>query len=270
LVGRVLLSHIGATVAHLASRDFLSMEMAGDGDPGWRLTVLDGKPEELLDYERALLHGLFGRQATIGLEHLTVWAVPVLEKIRAEIVRDAIDRGWLRPGLGRRFAVTRGQRRHHDQNPGKRTKPGGELLKDIKAFKRELRVLAGADDTPTLTRLAPYAMIFGLAAPIPTAGTAPEAPHEAADPRAWTTTFAASWLRACGADRNSGLAQWVWDPFQAHNPDYAPLHGHGHGGDTGHGGGHGGFHGEHGGGFAGGHGGGFTGGHGGGFTGGHG
>jgi hypothetical protein len=261
LVGRVLLSHIGATVVDLAGRGFLSMETAGDDDQAWRLTVVDGMPEELLGYERALLHGLFGRQSTIGLEHLTVWAVPVLEKARAEIVRDAIDRGWLRPGLGRLFAVTRGQRRRRDQNPGKRTKSGEELLKDIKAFKRDLRVLAGAGDTPALTRLAPYAMIFGLAAPVPTAGTEPEAPHHIADPQARTTTFAASWLRACGEGRNSGPQLWVWDPYLTHNHDYASLRGHGHAGHTGYGGEHGGFHGGHGG-FDGGHGGGFAGGHG--------
>jgi hypothetical protein len=179
LIGRVLLSHIGATVVDLASRGFLSMEIAADNGSGWRLTVLDDKPEDLLGYERALLHGLFDQQPTIPVEHLDVWAVPVLEKVRSEIVRDAIDRGWLRSGLARRFAVTRGQRRRHDQNPGKRTKPGDELLKDIKAFRRELRALTDAGGSRTLTRFAAYAMIFGLAAPVPTASSAPGESYEA-------------------------------------------------------------------------------------------
>lgn len=58
LVGRVLLSHIGATVVDLADRGFLSLEVTGDDNPGWRLTVLDGKPGELLGYERAPLRGV--------------------------------------------------------------------------------------------------------------------------------------------------------------------------------------------------------------------
>jgi hypothetical protein len=255
LIGRVALSHIGATVVDLASRGFLSMEIADGDGSGWRLTVLDGRQEDLLDYERALLHGLFGRQPTIPVEHLAVWAVPVLEKVRSEIVRDAIDRGWLRSGLGRRFAVTRRQRRRHDQSPGKRTKPGEELLKDIRAFRRELRVLAGAGDTRTLTRFAAYAMIFGLAAPAPTASSAPGEPHEVTDPRVQTAAFAASWLEACGVARKSDFEwKWVWDPISTnHTSPHGHGHGHGHDSYAGYGHGHGGFGGGHGGG---GHGGG--------------
>ena len=250
LNGRVLPIHIGATVVDLSSRGFLSMQIAADDGSSWRLAILDRRPEDLLDYERALLHGLFGRQPAIPLEHLAVWAVPVLENVRSGIVRDALDRGWLRSGLGRRFAVTRGQRRRHDQNPGKRTKPGEELLKDIKAFKRELRALADAGDTGTLTRFASYAMIFGLAAPVPTASSPPGEPSEAGLP-VQTAAFAASWLEACGAARNSGpnLA-WEWDPVRAYDTP-APGHSHNHGGYQGHSGGHGGFDGGHGGGFGG-------------------
>lgn len=243
------LSHIGATIVDLASRGYLSMEIAGDDGSSWRLTVLDGRPEDLLDYERALLHGLFGRQPTIPVEHLTVWAVPVLEKVRSEIVRDAIDRGWLRPGLGRRFAVTRRQRRHHDQSPGKRTKPGEELLKDIKAFRRELRALAGAGDAGTLTRFAAYAMIFGLPAPAPTASRTSGEPYEVTDRPIQTAAFAASWLEACGAARNSDLElELIWGPASADGISTGghhsyPGYGHGHGGF---GGGHGGFGGGHG------------------------
>jgi len=259
LIGRVLLSHIGATVLDLADRDFLSMHIAADDGSSWRLTIVDRRPEGLLDYERALLHGLFGTQPTIPLEHLAVWAVPVLEKVRSEIVRDALDRGWLRSGLGRRFAVTRGQRRRHDQNPGKRTKPGEELLKDIKAFKRELRALADAGDALTLTRFASYAMIFGLAAPVWAASGAPGESYEVTDPPVQTAAFAASWLEACGAARNNSIGIpdlygniWEWDPL---NANHASPHGHGsghfHGDYPGYSGGHGGFGGGHGGGFGG-------------------
>jgi hypothetical protein len=257
LIGRVLPIHIGATVVDLASRGFLSMQIAADDGSSWRLTILDRKPEDLLDYERALLHGLFGRQPTIPLEHLVVWAVPVLEKVRSEIVRDALDHGWLRSGLGRRFAVTPGQRRRHDQNPGKRTKPGEELLKEIKTFKRELRVLADVGDTRTLTRFASYAMIFGLAASLPTASSAPGESSEVTDPQVQTAAFAASWLEACGAARNADPdSMWQWDPNAYYNSHYGHGYGHshGHGGYPGYGGGHGGFDGGHGGGFGGGHG----------------
>jgi hypothetical protein len=255
LIGRVLLIHIGATVVDLASRGFLSMQIAADDGSSWRLTILDREPEDLLDYERALLHGLFSKQPTIPLEHLAVWAVPVLEKVRSGIVRDALDRGWLRSGPGRRFAVTRGQRRRHDQNPGKRTKPGEELLKDIKAFKRELRALADADDTRTLTRFASYAMIFGLAAPVSAASSASGEPYEVTDPPVQTAAFAAKWLEACGAARNSN-PEWQWDSSYYSTPDvpYGHGHGHGHGGYPGYSDGHGGFGGGHDGGFGGGHG----------------
>jgi hypothetical protein len=252
LIGRVLPIHIGATVVDLARRGFLSMQIAADDGSSWRFTILDREPEDLLDYERALLHGLFSRQPTIPLEHLAVWAVPVLEKVRSAIVRDALDRGWLRSGLGRRFAVTRGQRRRHDQNPGKRTKPGEELLKDIKAFKRELRALADHGDTRTLTRFASYAMIFGLAAPVPTASSAPGESYEVTDPPVQTAAFAASWLEACGAARNSD-PMWQWNDSGAYysTPPIPHGHGHGHGGYPRYSDGHGGFGGGHGGGFGG-------------------
>ena len=243
LIGRVLPIHIGATVVDLASRGFLSMQIDADDGSSWRLTILDRRPEDLLVYERALLLGLFSRQPPIPLEHLALWAVPVLEKVRSAIVRDALDRGWLRSALGRRFAVTRGQRRRYDQNPGKRTKRGEQLLNDIKAFKRELRALADAGDTGTLTRFASYAMIFGLAAPMP-------------DPSVQTATFAASWLEACGAARNSD-PMWPWDSkspyYSTPSISYGHAHGHGHdhGGYPGHSGGHGGFGGGHDGGFVG-------------------
>jgi len=65
LIGRVLPIHIGATVVDLASRGFLSMQIAADDSSSWRLTISDRRPEDLLDCERTLLHGLFGRQPTI-------------------------------------------------------------------------------------------------------------------------------------------------------------------------------------------------------------
>jgi hypothetical protein len=254
LIGRVLPIHIGATIVDLASRGFLSMQIDEDDGSSWRLTIADRRPEDLLDYERALVHGLFSRQPTIPLEHLVLWAVPVLEKVRSAIVRDALDRGWLRSGLGRRFAVTRGQRRRYDQNPGKRTRPGEELLKDIKAFKRELRALADAGDTPALTRFASYAMIFGVAAPMPAASRAPGGSHEATDPPVHTAAFAASWLEACGAARNSDPV-WQWDSkspyYSTPSIPYGHAHVHDHGGYQGHSDGHGGFGGGHGGGFGG-------------------
>jgi hypothetical protein len=50
------------------------------------------------------------------------------------------------------------RRWHRDQ----RTPHGEQLLKQIQAFRQELRALAASDNPGTLTGLVPYAMAFGL------------------------------------------------------------------------------------------------------------
>lgn len=249
LIGRVLLGHIGATLVDLASRGVLDIQTPADDGSSWLLTIANPEAENLLGYEQALLYGLFDERPSIPLDHMAVWAIPILEKARSEIVHDALNRGWLRAGLKRRFAVTRRQRGRQQQKPGKRTEAGEKLLRDINVFKRQLRSLASAEDTATLARFASYAMILGLAAPMPMAmgSTA-----KVTDPPVLTSAFASSWVEACQTVGESDPKR-RFDPMWQSNtsPYYVSPYGHGHGqghGDyPGYGGDHGGFDAGHGG-----------------------
>ena len=93
------LGHIGATVVDLAGRGYLRMELVEDDGPDWRITALEAEPDELLDYERALLRGLFGGPRTIRLGLVTAGMVPLLDKVRSGIERDAVRAGWIGGGL---------------------------------------------------------------------------------------------------------------------------------------------------------------------------
>ena len=252
LVGRVLLGHIGATVVDLAGRGCLRAEPVDEDGSDWQLTALPAAQEDLLGYEQAIVHGFFGNQAAFRLEHMTFAMTPVLDEVRAGIVRDALDAGRLRAGIARRLAFTQGQRRRRDQNPGRRTSLGQELLTEIKQFRGDLRALAAAGDIETLARFAPYAMIFGLTAPLPAGNLVPEDPRGAAAPPIGTAQFAACWLKAWGSGEGDFIG-WVWDPYAGRSDDHGSFHGghHGHahgGGHDGFGGHHGGFGGDHGGG----------------------
>ena len=261
LVGRVLLGHIGATVMDLAGRGCLRAEPLDEDGSDWQLTALRAVPEDLLAYEQAIVRGFFANQAAFRLEHMTFTMTPVLDEVRAGIVRDALDAGRLRAGIARRFAFTQGQRRRQDQNPGRRTRLGQELLTEIKQFRSDLRALAAAGDSETLARLAPYAMIFGLTAPLPAGNLVPEDPHGEAAPPIGTAQFAACWLKAWGSGEGDFIG-WIFDPYGGGSNDHG-LHHSGHHGHA-HGGGHDGYGGHHGGGHDGfgGHHGGFGGDHG--------
>jgi hypothetical protein len=253
LIGRVTLGHIAATVVDMAGRGYLSMELAEGDDPDWRLTDLNAEPAGLLDYERVLLRGLFDGPAAILLGEITSRLTRVLDKVRSEILRDASRAGRLGPGLARRLALALGQRGSGSQDPGRRTKAGEELLKDIKAFRRELRALATSADTAALARYAPYAMIFGLTAPIPAADDAPRHSSGGADPRGHTSDFAKCWQEAWASTTPSSDWPYVWNPSQDDSQSHATSHAHSyHGGHDGgyHGGGHDGGHGGFGGGHA--------------------
>lgn len=126
LVGRVLLGHIGATVVDLACRGCLTMEPLDEDGSEWQLTAMPAVPEDLLGYEQAIMRGLFGKQAAFRLEHMTLAMAPVLDEVRAKIVRDALDAGRLRANRARsgtalgdqalqnRPAGGRGSRRRRD------------------------------------------------------------------------------------------------------------------------------------------------------------
>lgn len=129
------------------------------------------------------------------------------------------------------------------------------MVKEIKAFRRELRAMAGSGDAGALARCGPYAMIFGLPASILAGGSAPGQSSDGAGPRALTTDFAACWQKAwemAGPDE----FWFSWNPYRTDSPGHSAAHGHGH-----HGGGFDGGHDHPGGGFDGGHVGGFHGGH---------
>ena len=246
LVGRVTLGHIGATVVDLAGRGYLRIELVEDDGPDWQITALDAEPDELLGYERTLLSGLLDGPQAIRLGLVTARMMPLMDKVRSQIERDAVSAGWLGHGLVRRL-LTRGQLTRPGQGPVQRTKAGEELLKEIKAFRRELRAMAGDGDTGALARFAPYAMIFGLTAPLPAAASPRESPG-APDPPALTAGFAACWQKAWATAAPSGPRFW-W-AFQPATPGHSAAPGHAHHTYDHHGGG---FDGGHGGGFGGHH-----------------
>lgn len=249
LVGRVTLGHIGATVVDLTGRGFACIEPVEGDVPDWRVTALGAEPGGLLDYERTLVGGFPGGPQALRLGLVAAGMTRLLDKVRSQILRDAVSAGRLSHGPARRL-LARAKLSSPGEGPVRRTRAGGELLKEIKAFRGQLRAMAGSGDAGALARYAPYAMIFGLPAPVLAVGSAPGQSSDGAGPRALTTDFAARWQKAwetAGPDE----FWFSWNPYRTDSPGHLAAHGHGHG--------HG--HGHHGGGFDGGHGGGFHGGH---------
>jgi hypothetical protein len=253
LVGRVTLAHLAATVVDLAARGRVAIEPVEDDGPDWQIAAVDLSAAGLLGYEQTLLQGLFDGPQDIRLGQVTARMIPLLDRVRSQVVRDAVGAGLLGLGPMRRL-LARGQLGNPVAGPVKRTRAGDELLKEIKAFRRELRAAAGAGGAGALAGYAPYAMIFGLAVPLPIVGGVRRQPADDADPRATATDFATRWHKAW----ESAAPPETWRSWSTPGP--APGHsaapGHAHGYHDG------GFHGGHGGGFGGGHGGGFGGGHG--------
>jgi hypothetical protein len=240
-VGRVILGHIGATVADLAQRGFLSVEEVSEGErPEWLLTDLRGEAADdaaLLRFELTLCEGLFAGKSVVGLSGRGQQLVPALTAVRSQIIRDAIRRGWLSH-----------RRRHH------RTSRGEQLLAHIQVFRHDLRALAAAGTGEDLERLAPYAAIFGLSALPAVCGNGNEIPAASRrDPEIrWSRTdrFFASWLGAFAGCTTTGrhggqhqpsdfAREWSLPSHHGHGgSDPSPAHGsdHGHYGSTGHGG----------------------------------
>lgn len=201
IVGRVILGHVGATVADLAQRGFVELAEVPGVEADWVLTDLRGHAGQdggrLLRFEATLLDGLFAGRSTVRLAERGPELVPVLARVRSQIIRDAVRRGWLR-------------RWRHDR----RTSDGDQLLARAQAFRRALRALVAAGDHDQLASLAPYAMIFGLAVPPPVnleahGGSSPQRPDQAV-PWAGMDRFATSWLgafAACSAAPGRGLGR---------------------------------------------------------------
>ena len=152
LVGRVIAGHLGATLVDLCVRGLLRIEeIPGDDGAQWLLTDRRGQAPgpgpSPLPFEMALLDGLFGPQAQVRLPGIGNELVPALNRVRTELGRDAI-RDRLAKALAPRTAV-----RSKASSCSGRSRASGQELR--------ARALSGAG-VPAL--LAPYMMIFGLAA----------------------------------------------------------------------------------------------------------
>lgn len=232
LLGRVILGHIAATLVDLGQRGFIRIdEIPRDDGHDWLLTDLRDQAATrsgLLRFEATLLDGLFAQQPVARLGEVRQDLIPVLNRVRRQLIRDAVRRGWLR-------------RRHHDR----RTAAGEQLLKQIQSFRRELRALAASDDSVTMAHLAPYATAFGLGAPAAVRFRAEDT--ETAQPREsevhWSRSdhFVTSWLAVCAgfAQSSAGLGhhahdgqsgdfvqQWSAPPEHGHSSHgHNPVHG---------------------------------------------
>jgi uncharacterized membrane protein YgcG len=90
---------ISATVVDLAVRGYLRIEedpFDTDGDkPDWRLVKLKPADNDLLEYERVLLEGLFGsRGGSVQLSNLEKQFYDRSELVRLRLSEDVVQRGW--------------------------------------------------------------------------------------------------------------------------------------------------------------------------------
>jgi len=241
LVGRVVLGHVTATLADLAQRGFLRIdEVNGQAVPGWLLTDLRDQTadrDSLLRFEVTLLDGLFAPQPTVRLSDIGQGLVPVLNRFRAQLSRDAVRNGRL-------------HRWHRTQRPPR----DGQLLKQIHAFRRELRTLARSGSNDELAALIGYAIIFGLG---PRSAITINEDHDDITaqrpemPWSQTDRFVTSWLAVCArlparaghGHRSNFVQEWSAPHHHSHISHYHGSEDIGHS-DSGHGGGfHAGGHG---------------------------
>jgi hypothetical protein len=225
VVGRVIFGHISATLADLAARGFARVEeLPRDGKPDWLVTDMrDQVPDgpALLGFEITLLDGLFAGQPTTWLSAVSEALVPTLNRVRAQLRRDAVRHRRLR----------RWQRE-------RRTAGGERLLAQIEVFRKDLRALAAADEPVVpAAGLVPYAMIFGFRAPLaagPGASRARTGQRRAAE-IAWSRTdrFILSWQAACAGFSAQPGRSHGHHPGTGPNGDFVQqwsgTHDHGHG-----------------------------------------
>jgi uncharacterized membrane protein YgcG len=244
LLGKVVLGHLGATLADLAHHGFVGLqEIAGDGPQDWLVTDLRGQaaaPRTLLPFEAALLDGLFAGQAELQVQSLGPELIAVLNRVRRLIRRDAVRHGWLQR-----------LRRGH------RTPRGEQLLAEIKTFRQQLRALAASGGLADRPDLEAYALLLGLPAP-PAEDPESATGQDAAIPKRRLARFAMAWLLLCNQLDGPAAGKGHSDGFIHH---WSAPAGHGHANHTHGGSGHGSYGGYSGGGHSGGFGGGGHGGH---------
>jgi hypothetical protein len=245
LLGKVIVGHFAATLADLAHRGLVSLEdVAADRTQDWLLTDLRGEQPTsglLLPFERALLDGLFAGHADLYVQRLGPELIPVLNRVRKLLRRDAAQHGWLRR-----------------LRPGHRTPRGEQLLADVKDFRRRLRALAATGGLTRRPDLEAYAIALGLAVPpaalVPAENAKPAARPDPEVSAGRFTGFVTQWWQVCDRlphhlrpNSQSGdfIHQWSEPPHSDASHDHTR-------GSSGHGS-YGGYtHGGHGGGFGGG------------------
>ncbi len=153
LVRRVIMGDIAATIVDLAEQGLVAVS---ETDSGWSVQVVPARSpvkrqQELLAYERQLLAELpmpTAGQSVPTLPDLAATLGPGLNRVRTEVVREAVRQGWVR-------RWSRGQL----------TDSGERFTAQVSAFGRQLRRLSGDGSTDLLAdALLPYALRFHLVA----------------------------------------------------------------------------------------------------------
>ena len=193
MLGRVIIGDIAVTLVDLAERGRVELTEVGqeqeqpqdggnneDGvtaDPDWTIhvpsrprptkqTASSIRPHNIVPFEQALLDGLSGYAEPTPLNMVAGGFGYVLDKVRAELIREAVHQGWLR-------------RWHHDQ----RTPEGDQLARKLRAFRSELRQLKAEHGEDPLTKdWLPFAVHFGF--------VSPERNPMARFARTWNNSFA--------------------------------------------------------------------------------
>jgi hypothetical protein len=157
MLGRVIIGDIAVTLVDLAERGRVELtEVAhaqdGDSEDGvattadWTIHVPSRptaaaqrastiRPHSIVPFEQTLLDGLSGYAKPTPIEVVAGGFGYVLDKVRAELIHEAVHQGWLRSW-------------HHDQ----RTPEGEELARKLRAFRSELRQLKAEHAEDALIR----------------------------------------------------------------------------------------------------------------------
>jgi hypothetical protein len=206
---RVIMGDIAVTLIDLTQRGVLAVE---ERDDGWRVRVRPGQAAgrgqpELHDYERELLAALpmpADDQSVPSLPELAATIGHRLDRVRAEIEKEAVHRGWV-----------------HHWHRGDLTESGEALVAELGRFGRKLGQLKTESGDETLTGgLLPYALRFHLVGrdQVPLARfaaawgaafadlpgwKAPEYKHPEYDDSGWIKVDEMNILRAA-----RGLPQW--------------------------------------------------------------